>query len=55
MHTPRSALRGPLDDKFIWSLVLQQRRHLLIAGRPLERACCWLQALSVAGPVAVRG
>ena len=37
MHTPRPALRGPLDDKFIWSLVLQQRRHLLIAGGSLER------------------
>ncbi|KAK9839647.1 hypothetical protein WJX81_003007 [Elliptochloris bilobata] len=43
----RPAPRGPLDDKFIWSLVLQQKRHLFIAGAALV----FCTACNLASPV----
>jgi hypothetical protein len=33
----RSSLRGPLDDKYIWRLVLNEQRHLTLAG--MQRCC----------------
>ena len=43
----KSQQRGPLDNKYVWGLVFQQRAHLVAAGLHLHavmHACTWLSS-----------